>query len=92
MADETKISEHPAEAPATVHTTVVREKSSSSVGILMAIVLLVAVIGAMYLFGMNSTSENAKNNAIAKAASDVGNAASKVGNAAQSAAEKVNSN
>ncbi|GGN47120.1 hypothetical protein GCM10011349_14980 [Novosphingobium indicum] len=91
MAEETVKTDSPAEPPTITHTTVIKEKSrGSGMGIIMAVLLLAVVIGAMYVFGMQSSSEDAKNNAIAQAASDVGNAASKVGDAAQSAAKKVN--
>lgn len=94
MADETIPPQRPADPAPTTHTTVIREtpRSSSGVGIVMAVVLLVAVVGAIYLFSQTSNSEAAKDNAIAEAASDVGNAASKVGDAAQDAANKVNPN
>ena len=57
--------------------------------VLIAIVLLIAVIGGLYLFSQNSSSENAKDNAVAGAAQDVGNAATKIGNAAENAADNV---
>jgi hypothetical protein len=58
-------------------------------GIFLAVILLVAVIGGIYLFSQSSSSEAAKDNAIAEAANDVGNAASQVGSAAESAADNV---
>lgn len=77
------------------HTTVIRDgetsKSSGGAGILMALVLLVAVIGGIYIFSQMSSSESAKDNAIASAANEVGDAANSVGNAVDSAAEKVTS-
>ncbi|MCJ2177086.1 hypothetical protein [Novosphingobium album (ex Hu et al. 2023)] len=92
MAEQTVTTDSPAAPAPAVHTTVIRERQGGTMGILMALILLVAVIGAMYLFGMNSSNENAKNNAIAEAASDVGNAATKVGNAAEDAARNVKPN
>jgi len=52
-------------------------------------VLLIAVVGSLYFFNRASSSEAAKDNAIAGAASSVEDAAQKVGNAAQDAADKV---
>lgn len=92
MAEETVTTYNtPDQAPSTSHTTVIRERGSSGggMGIVMAIVLLVAVVAGIYLFSQTSSSETAKNNAIAEAASDVGNAASQVGNAAEDAAKSV---
>lgn len=73
------------------HTTVIHETRSSggSTGIVLALVLLVAVIGGIYLFSQSTGSEVARDNAIAEAAGEVGNAASQVGDAAEDAANKV---
>lgn len=81
--------ERPPEAQ--VHTTtVIRERSSSgAMGIFMALVLLVAVLGGIYLFNRQSESEVARNGAMAEAARDVGQAANKVGDAAQDAANNL---
>jgi len=93
MAEEVTTYKTDEAAPATSHTTVIREGSGGSgAGIVLALVLLVAVIGGIYLFSQTSASESAKDNAIAQAASDVGNAASQVGDAAQSAANKASGN
>lgn len=63
------------------HTTII-EKRGGGATVLLAIVLLFAVlVGAYYLFTM-APSQNAKNNAIAGAASSVSKAADKVGDAA----------
>lgn len=86
MADETIVNSQPADSPAT-HTTIIHEtprSGGSGMGVIMALILLVVVIGGIYLFTQNS-SESAKDNAIAEAASDVGNAATKVGDAAEDA-------
>ena len=89
MADETFETARQAEAPAT-HTTIIHEapRSSSGIGIIMALILLVVVVGGIYLFSKTS-GESVRDNAIAEAASDVGNAATKVGDAAENA---VNTN
>ena len=89
MAQEDVTSYKPADATPTSHTTVIREGSGGGGGIFMAVVLLVAVVGGIYLFSQTSASETAKDNAIAQAASDVGDAATKVGDAAAGAAENV---
>lgn len=87
MADETDTTDSAGSSPAPV--TVIREQSGSAMGIVMAMALLIGVISIMYLFNKHSPNENATNDAIAEAASDVGNAASKVGNAAEDAARNV---
>ena len=73
------------------HTTVIHEtrSSGSGAGIVLALVLLVAVIGGIYLFSQTTDSEVARDNAVAEAAGEVGNAASQIGDAAQEAANKV---
>ncbi len=77
------------EAP--VHnTTIIRERSSGGTGIVMALVLLIAVVGGIYLFSLQTDSQTARDNAVANAAQDVGDAANKVGDAAQDAANNLN--
>lgn len=78
-------------APAATHTTIIHdgEHRRGGAGWLIAIVLLVAVIAGIYLFSQTSASEAVKNNAIADAATDVGNAATQVGDAAQDAAGAI---
>ncbi|MCJ2185301.1 hypothetical protein [Novosphingobium beihaiensis] len=85
MPDETATTDR-APAPA---STAIRQESGSGIAIIMSLALLAGVIGIMYLFNKNSSAENARNDAIASAASDVGNAASKMGNAAEDAARNV---
>ncbi|PEQ10262.1 hypothetical protein B2G71_23335 [Novosphingobium sp. PC22D] len=78
-------------APAT-HTTIIREgesRSGGGAGVIMALVLLVAVVGGIYLFSQTSSSEAAKDNAIASAANEVGDAANSVGNAVDTATDKI---
>jgi uncharacterized protein HemX len=79
-------------SPAT-HTTISRErepsKSGGGAGMIMALVLLVAVVGGIYLFSQTTSSEAAKDNAIASAANEVGDAANSVGNAVDKVTEKV---
>lgn len=82
--------EHAPEA--SVHTTtVIREsgRSGGAMGVFMALVLLIAVLGGIYLFNRQTQSEASRNDAIAEAAHDVGQAANKVGDAAQDAANNV---
>ncbi|PNU03019.1 hypothetical protein [Novosphingobium guangzhouense] len=85
MAEETVTTEHPTNTAPGHTTTIIRESRSTGggTGIVMALVLLVAIVGGIYLFSQNS--ETAKDNAIANAANDVGAAATKVGDAAQDA-------
>lgn len=73
------------------HTTVIHEKGSSGsgMGIIVAVILLLAVIAGIYLFTQTSSTEAAKDNAITNAANSVGNAADQVGNAAQDAANNA---
>lgn len=91
MAEEAVTSEHPAEPGPVTHTTIIRERGSSGsgMGILLAVILLIAILGGIYLFSRNAASENARNDAISQAASDVGNAANKAGDAAQDAARNA---
>jgi uncharacterized protein HemX len=89
MAEERVVTTETGEsAPRT--TVIETGRSGGGTGVVLAIVLLMAVIAGIYLFSQTSSSEAAKNNAIAEAASDVGNAASQVGDAAENAAENVN--
>ncbi|MET1756567.1 hypothetical protein ABVV53_14075 [Novosphingobium sp. RD2P27] len=76
----------------TSHTTVIRDEPRRSGGgatMLLAIALIVPVIAGIYLFSQSTSSEAAKDNAIAGAASSVGDAAEQVGAAAESAAGSV---
>lgn len=80
------------ETPTTTHTTVIHDAAparGSGGTMLMALVLLIAVIVGIYLYSQSTASESAKDNAIAGAASSVGDAAKKVGTAAEDAADKV---
>ena len=78
----------------TTHTIVTdgESRSGGGSGWLIAVVLLIAVVGGLFLFGNMSGSEAAKDNAVAEAANEVGNAAQQVGDAAQDAAEKLDGN
>lgn len=91
MAEERIETREPVGSANPTHTTVIHEtrRSGGGTGIVVAIVLLVAVIGGIYLFSQSTNSEAAKDNAIAEAAGDVGNAASQVGQAAENAANNV---
>ena len=80
------------ETPASSHTTVIHEgpdRSSSGMGWLFGIVLLIAVLVAVYFLAVRNGSESAKDNAVANAAQQVGSAAQQVGNAAEEAADNV---
>jgi len=92
MAEETVTTETPAQNPHQTppgHTTIIRETRTTGggTGIVMAVILLVAIVGGIYLFSQHN-SEAAKDNAIAEAANDVGDAATKVGNAAEDAVQQ----
>lgn len=81
-------------AAPTTHTTIIHEtqperRSGSGIGMLFGVVLVIAAIAGIYIYSQGAASESAKDNAIAGAASSVGDAAKKVGNAAESAADKV---
>jgi len=73
-------------------TTIVHDGPSSSGGgavWVFGIVLLLAVLAAVYFLATRSDSEAVKNNAIANAAEQVGDAATKVGTAADEAADSL---
>ncbi|MGN3973323.1 hypothetical protein [Tsuneonella sp. SYSU-LHT278] len=77
----------------TTHTVITDgDRRGGGSGWLIAIVLLIAVVAGFFIFSNMSGSEVAKDNAIADAASDVGNAAQQVGDAAQDAADNLNTN
>jgi hypothetical protein len=78
----------------TTHTVVTDgdTRRSGGSGWVIALVLIVALVAAIWFFSGMSNSEAAKDNAIANAASDVGNAAQNVGDAAQDAANNVTDN
>lgn len=89
MADKI-IEEHPADGTGATHTTVIHEgRRSSGTGIVMAVIVLIAVIGGLYLFSQSSSSDAAKDDAVAEAANKVGNAATKIGNSAEEAVDKA---
>lgn len=73
------------------HTTIIETPSrgGSGAGWAIAVILVVALVVGVVLFTRNSGSEVARDNAIANAASQVGDAAEKAGNAAQDAANNA---
>ncbi|MEE4450911.1 hypothetical protein [Novosphingobium resinovorum] len=75
--------------PAPVHTTTIihEHRSSGGTGIILALILLVAIVGGVYLFSEHA-SDSARDNAIAEAADNVGKAATKVGDAAEEAVQQ----
>lgn len=90
MVEERIVTVDPHEAGST-HTTIVTDGGRrGGSGWLIAIVLIVALVAGILIFGQMSGSETAKDNAIAGAASEVGDAAQQVGNAAQDAANSLN--
>ena len=95
MADEriTEV-ETPSGNTHTTHTVVTdgEPRRGGGSGWVIALVLIVALIAAIWFFSGMSGSEAAKDNAIADAANDVGAAAQQVGDAAQDAADNVTNN
>lgn len=71
------------------HVVIEEGERRSGSGWLLLLVLLIAVVAAIFLFGRYSDAEVAKDNAIGQAANEVGEAANKVGDAAQDAVEQV---
>lgn len=69
----------------TTHTVVTDDgaRSRGGAGWLIALVLLIVAVAAIYLFSQQSRSEVVKDNAVAQAADGVSDAAGKVGDAAQ---------
>ena len=72
----------------TTHTLVERSGGGGS-GWLIAIVLILAVLVGGYFLMKGTNASTNKDNAIAGAASDIGDAAQKVGNAADNAVKKL---
>ncbi len=72
----------------TTHTVVERSGGGGS-GWLIAIVLILAVLVGGYFLMQGTNASKNKDNAIAGAASDIGDAAQKVGNAADNAVKKL---
>jgi flagellar basal body-associated protein FliL len=79
-------------APST-HTTIIHdgEPARSGGGSTMIVVLLlvVALVAGLYIYNRSTSSEAAKDNAVAGAANSVSDAAAKMGNAAENAADKI---
>lgn len=73
----------------TTHTIVTDDKKSGGSGWLIVLIVLLAIGVAVWLFAQQSGAEVAKDNAVAGAASDVGEAAGQVGDAAQQAGDAV---
>lgn len=71
------------------HITIEESERRSGSGWLLLLVLLIAVVAAIFLFDRYGQAEMAKDNAIGQAANEVGEAANKVGDAAQDAVEQV---
>ena len=72
----------------TTHTVINDDRPrSSGAGWLIALVLIIAAVVALYLFSQQSDSEVAENNAVAEAAANVSDAANEVGDAAQEAVD-----
>jgi hypothetical protein len=80
------------ETPVAERTTIIHDQPSRDGGgavWIFGIVLLIAVLAAVYFLATRSDSEAVKDNAVAGAAEQVGDAAQKVGNAAETAADNM---
>lgn len=75
----------------TTHTVVTdgEGRRSGGSGWVIALIVLVLAIGAIFVFSQMSGAEVAKDNAVAGAAAEVGEAAGQVGDAAQNAGDAV---
>lgn len=73
----------------TTHTVITDEKRSGGSGWLIVLIVLLAVGVAIWFFAQQSDSEIAKDNAVAGAATEIGEAAGQVGDAAQEAGDAV---
>jgi hypothetical protein len=82
---ETTIERNVGPAPVTVNTA---PAASSGFGLIAGLLLIAAVIGGYFLF-TNYESMNRKDDAVAKAADEVGAAAKKVGNSVEKAVDKI---
>lgn len=71
----------------TTHTVVHDDARRGGSGWLIALVLVILAVAAIYFISQRSGAETAKDNAVAEAAESVGDAASQVGEAAQNAGE-----
>ncbi|WP_411291787.1 hypothetical protein [Sphingorhabdus sp.] len=75
--------------PAQVTVNTSPSSGGSGMGVIAAIVLLLVLAVGGYMLFNNSGSEERKDNAVAKAAGDVGDAAQKAGAAVEKAADKM---
>lgn len=73
----------------TTHTVITDEKRAGGSGWLIVLIVLLAIGVAIWLFAQQSGSEVAKDNAVAGAASEIGEAAGQVGDAAQQTGDAV---
>ena len=90
MVEERFTEVHTPEGRTQSHTTVVRdERRGSGATWLIVLLALLALVVAIWAFSSFSEAEVAKDNAIASAATEVGEAAGQVGGAAQDTAEAV---
>jgi hypothetical protein len=90
MAEERVVEVQHPNGNTTTHTTVYDSpRSGGGAGWLIAVILVIAVVAGVYFISGMSSSQTAKDNAIAGAAKDVGKAATNIGKAAGTAADKV---
>jgi uncharacterized protein HemX len=94
MVEEVRTVETPAGERATdTHTTVIERRSGGGGGAVLIglAVLIIAIVGAFYLFN-KSQNDNLKTNAVTSAAKSVSDSAQKVGDSAQKAADGATGN
>lgn len=73
------------------HTTIIRERGGSG-GLILALVLVIALGVAAFLYARAQNSEIARDNAIAGAAQQVGESAQRAGAAVENAANSTAEN
>jgi len=92
MVEEKIVETRTPEGNTHTHTEIIHERTERSrggAGWAIVVVLLLAVIVGGFLLTRGGSAEVAKDNAIAEAASDVGNAAQSVGEAADAATDRI---
>lgn len=73
----------------TTHTVITDEKRGGGSGWLIVLIVLLAIGVAIWFFSQQNDSEIARDNAVAGAASEIGEAAGRVGDAAQQTGDAV---
>ncbi len=93
MTEERIAESHEPEGGTHTHTTVIRDDNPDTGGgafkWIALIVLVVAVIAAIYIFSQGNSAEVARDNAIAEAAGQVGDAAEQAGDTVEQVGDAV---